>query len=244
VFKYLDKIIISAIFCATTNVVALDIKLNTEDLYCSWEENIHNLANTYGDIKTREEVFDALQQWNPSTTSSLTKIIYHLADVYWHDPASSSLIRAEALPGFINSSSQILLGRPLDIPVDVVVRAYEFRGEAWRYFVTPTSDSNEALKSIGALISHSCALGQHACALAQHYSSGISYLLLSALENLLFIPRAAPALTTIALALQNDWIDVALHAEKSKYSILGQHKHEKIITYMISQRKQIKDACF
>jgi hypothetical protein len=222
-----------------------------------WEEQFEELKTLPLPEDVKKLVLHDLWEWNPKNTNSYLHIPLWFWDAYLEDEALKSLVRAYFFSSFTNNCYELIIGQTLECPLDAIAHTAEIgRGVlgvmmSLGYSMYPENHSDifanftwkSSIRSCTALISHwSAALGSTCTRSSGAYPGDPAGWLAMVLTAQVFkMASFAFGAASAYLALDKEFIDVALRCIKRNYEMQNRLEESAAVSMMLAHRNRVKD---
>jgi len=216
-----------------------------------WHEHLESLSRLSISEEVKNTVYEDLLEWGPERTSSYMQIPLWFWDAYLEDEAFRGVVRAHFFSSFTQNCYELVSGQSLDCPLDAMAHASEIGIEALRVAKKlPYFDYSDftfftikhSARTCTAMLSHWSAVAGYTCMSSPGaYAGDPAGWLASKITGQVFkIASVAFAGVTAYLAMDGEFIDVALRSLKRKYEIQNRFEEVAAVSMMIAHRKQRK----
>jgi hypothetical protein len=215
-----------------------------------WKHQFESLGRMAGPEQAKEQVLLELALWGPDQTCSYWKFPLWFRDLYLHDESFRGLVRAYFIPDFMNSWEKFPMDTSFTYPHNMSTNVEEITILALR--IAPKLPSllcaekraeilgaikwKDCAKSCAAQLGHWSALASSAISHRQNPYKGNALLFFAALgtSQLFNASHLIFASATAYLAMDGDFIDVALRSLKRKYELQQKWEEYAVVSMMIA----------
>lgn len=219
----------------------------------SWQASLDELSSLSASEDSKAKVLADLSEWAPGGTLSKMGIPLWLLDAYREDESFRRTVDSYSLPALTQNCYESFTGLSLACPLDAMVHATEIGIEAlgvvkrmpfllsaeYRSEMLENITWREGAKLCTAMLSHWCALTSSLSASphGSYVGDPIGYAASLVTIELLRIAGIAFLGATAYLAMDGEFIDLALRSLKRKYETQKRYEEIAVVSMMMAHRK-------